>query len=111
MQKLKRITLWAVLNIAMLLMAFYGLFQGVTWALNVLLFGVWTVAVLTTGTSFVKETKQSMREQGPSVPRWLSIGSDVTLIFMLAASGHFVSAGAWVWQAICESIIYDLKDN
>jgi hypothetical protein len=104
---LQSLVVWLFLNGFMGFMVFNGLFLDKAWAVNILLFGVWTLTIVHTCVSFSDEAKTKARQKGPSIPRWLSIGFDLTIIVCLASFGRFFSAAAWTWQMLCESRVYD----
>jgi hypothetical protein len=85
---------WAAFNSVQILCAVYGLFYHVAQAENVLLFLVWTGAVLSVATFYNNEEKLKMRAKGRPVPAWLSMTPDFMILLALASVGRFFSATA-----------------
>jgi hypothetical protein len=107
----ERFVSWLFINSAFGVCAVLGLFYQRVWAKNILLFGVWTFALLMTVAAMSPDVQRLARKKGRSVPQWLSVGFDVALIVALAAVGRFVAATVWFWQVLCEAHVYKESDE
>jgi len=105
----KRILYWFALNGGLLALTLVAIVGHEPWALNVVRFAIWAMTALVTIAVLSKDIRAKARAKGRSVPKWISVTYDLAIIVILAASGHFWCAGAWLWQMMCESSIYDGK--
>jgi len=102
---------WGAVNGGLFAGAYYGFFRGVDWASNITVFFLWVNIVMLTFFALNTEIKKIAKKKGRSVPRWLSVASDIAMIAILAAVGRFFLAGAQFWQMMCEAAIFDGKEE
>jgi len=89
----KRKIKYAAINSLLLLAMYYGFYHGVEGAANIALFFVWLSGIGGILILFAKdETKDKLKEDGPSVPVW--VASIITMIEVCALLfyGHILVA-------------------
>lgn len=99
MQKIKSILVGLAMWAAMLACT-YSMVRGSVPHTNVLLFWVWAVAVLAPLTLTGRQ-RQKARAKERLLPRFLTATFEVVILVALAASGHFLSASAWLFAIGC----------
>jgi hypothetical protein len=109
MKKFRRAVMWMMCNGVLLYLAFLGLLREVAWAENIVLFVVYTMTVFMCFVAYHPPTRKEIRKKGRSVPWWLSVLSDLCLLFMLVSVGRFFTGAVLVWQMMCEHGIFNTK--
>lgn len=105
-----RFVKWFLLNGLFVWLLYSGFIKGGKWQANLFGFLFWWVVVISTLAMIVTLAKERrLVKRGLPVPQWMSIGYDILLASALAALGHGIMAGWWIWQAVCECIIFDPK--
>lgn len=89
---MKRILFWFAVNGSMLATGYYGLFGNLQGARYIFFFLVWLLVVRAICALCHKEKMQElMRRRGRPVPVAVDIISDMTIMFMLVWTGHWIT--------------------
>lgn len=107
---MKRAIYWSVLNGSLFGVVVTAVVNHDLWALNMMRFAVWAMAAMATIVILSKDARMKARAKGRSVPKCVSVTYDLAIVALLASAGYFWCAGAWLWQMMCESGIYDGKE-
>ena len=81
------------------------LFQSVEWAGNILKF-ITGLTFVSSVFSCIPDVKKVCRDNGRSIPAWVSQLFDVTISLTLASQGHYVMASVFIFSFIMETAAF-----
>ena len=88
---------WTLLNGAICACAWFGYVEGNEYCANVFSFFI------------SSKSKDDLKKKGRSVPSFISGMSDLFLMAICAAYGHWLFASAWLVSMLSEALIYGEK--
>ena len=106
-EKLRRAFTWLFFYSTLLGNAYLWIFQEIQWAENLTRFLIWLIFLGTLLITFTREGRNKAKEQGRSVPAYLSNATSLALILGLAANRNFLLAALVVFVAAFEASVYD----
>ena len=98
---------WTLFNGAICACAWFGYVEGNEYCANV--FSFVSVVMFVFGVLYIlasEKTKDKVRAKGRSVPAAISGLSDLFIVVICAAFGHWFYAAAWLVSMIGEVVVY-----
>ncbi len=99
-----------LLHTAVVVLAWQGV-HGTGAAYNLLRFWVWISFVISFGVMVMSDKERRKLSVQIKSPPWISGGSDLAVIVILAASGWFFSAALYLFNAFAEVSLRAAKDQ
>lgn len=90
---------------------YFGVYQSVQGAANVLYVMAWLGFVARTICAFAKEPRDKMRAQGRSVPGFIGRSFGMGYVAVLLWHSWWVTGLVLLWNEIMETVVFDSEDK
>lgn len=105
---MKRAATWCLINSVFPILLYLGLWREIKGFENLLVFVCWVNLAVNASTLLENEAKRKLRlERGREVPRCVSSGLDLMVVYCLVFAGHLWTAGAILLAIVFDDAIWD----
>lgn len=111
LKEIKKLVIWILLNSFYCFLLYYGAYKGNSGASNVLMFFSWINFVSSVLCVSIKEIKEKMYKEGPSVNNNVNFVYSFIFAGCLAYCGWFFFAGLEVVSVSCQIGIYTKQED
>jgi hypothetical protein len=106
LDRLVRIFRWVTLNCLVAWCAWSAILNGNVGAGRVLRFTVWVFAIMTLMGACAPSVAAKIRNEGRSVPAWMSVGCGISLLAFFVWNGWWTTAVGMLLMEMGEASIY-----